>query len=75
MKILELELEEGTVAIFCQEEIIDFVRELSDNFIYDQDEMAFFKAIHPEWASFILEQVQKQIDMQKVVGYQFVKKG
>lgn len=75
MKILELELEEGHVAIFCKEDVIDFVHQLSDNFLYDEEEMAFFEVVHPGWPSFIKEQITKQIAMQKVQGYQFIQKG
>lgn len=75
MKILELELEEGTVAVFCPEEVIDFVNQLSDNFLYDKEEMAFFETVYPEWSSFLLDQIQKQIAFLKVPGYQFIKKG
>lgn len=66
MKILELELEEGTVAVFCPEEVIDFVHQLSDSFLYDKEEMAFFETVYPEWSSFLLDQVQKQIAFLKV---------
>ncbi|MGL5281268.1 hypothetical protein OMEGA_202 [Klebsiella phage vB_KaeM_KaOmega] len=73
MKILELEVKEGTVAIFCPEEVIDFVHQLSDSFLYDKEEMAFFETVYPEWAKFVMEQVEKQIAFLKVPGYQFIK--
>lgn len=75
MKLLELQLEAGTVAVFCPEEVIDFVHQLSDSFIYDEEEMAFFETVYPEWAPWLLDQVKKQIAMQSQKGYQFVQKG
>lgn len=72
MKILELGLEEGHVAIFCEEGVIDFVMQLSDNFLYDEEEMAFFEIIHPGWPSFIKDQVTKQIATQRARAHQFI---